>query len=101
MPLNEKYLLMFLYLLSLFFLYPAIVHLLMNQFDFLSNILTAGRFWIIIRVFFSGPALIVLGLIVFSRYRWFNVNRLIGFVLMCTGVCWMYILLSDIINEAA
>lgn len=87
--------------MSLFFLYPVAAHVLMYQIGHLSDKLPHGKIWITIQVFLSGPALFILGLILYFKYGQSRVNKIFGVTLVLIGLYWFYNLLSDVIDEAA
>jgi len=79
----------------------VIAHILMYRFDFMFDKLPHGRFWVYIQIFLSGPAVIILGLLLYFKYGQLLLNKICGVVLILIGVYWLYTLVSDIINEAA
>jgi len=50
---------------------------------------------------FSGPALIILGLVLYLKYGKLVLNKIIGIALVLAGIYWLYVLITDIIKEAA
>jgi carbon starvation protein CstA len=96
-----NYKIVLVYGLSLFFLYPVVTHVLMYRMFYLVDKLPHGQFWSFIQICFSGPALIILGLVLYQRYRQIALNKIIGIALVLAGIYWLYVLISDIIKEAA
>lgn len=89
------------YLLGLFFLYPVAAHILMYDIGYFVNKLPHGQGWITVQVFLSGPLLVITGLIIYFKYGRLKLNKFSGILFVLIGVYWLYILLSDIIGEAA
>lgn len=89
------------YFLSLLFLYPVIAHILMYRLGYLVDKLPHGQFWLYMQIFLSGPAVIILGLLLYLKYGQIILNKIIGIALVLVGVYWLYVLVSDIIKEAA
>jgi hypothetical protein len=97
--LNYKLALM--YFLSILFLYPIAAYILMYRMGYLVDKLPHGQFWTYIQIFLSGPAIIILGSLLYLRKEKLIWNKIIGITLVLIGVCWLYILFSDIVKEAA
>jgi len=89
------------YFLSLLFLYPVVVHILMYRIGYLTDRLPHGQFWIYIQIFLSGPALVILGSLLYFKYGQIILNKVLGVVFVLFGIYWLFILVSDLINEAA
>ena len=89
------------FLLSLFFLYPVFAHVLMFELGYMVDMLPHGQFWVVIQVFLSAPAIIILGLILFFKYDKSVFSKAWGFLLFLIGVYWLYFLINDLINKAA
>lgn len=96
-----NYQIVLVYFLSLLFLYPVVAHILMYRLGYLVDKLPHGQFWIYMQIFLSGPAIIILGLVLYFKYRQIKLNKFIGIALVLIGLYWLYILISDIIKEAA
>ena len=97
---KDKYIIVFLYLSVVFFLYPVAAHILMYQLGYMTDKLPHGKFWIYTQIFFSGPALIILGLVLYFKYGKI-INRILGILLITIALYWLYNIISDVINEAA
>ena len=89
------------YFLSLLFLYPVVAHILMYRLGYLVDKLPHGQFWLYMQIYLSGPAVIILGLLLYFKYGQIMLNKIIGITLFLVGVYWLYVLISDIIKEAA
>ena len=89
------------YFLSLLFLYPVVAHVLMYRMGYLVDKLPHGHFWVYMQIFLSGPAVIILGLVLYLKYRQIVLNKIIGVILVLVGIYWLYVLIGDIIKEAA
>lgn len=96
-----NYQMVLVYFLSLLFLYPVIAHILMYRLGYLVDKLPHGQFWLYMQIFLSGPAVIILGLLLYLKYGQIILNKIIGIALVLVGVYWLYVLVSDIIKEAA
>lgn len=96
-----NYQIVLVYFLSLFFLYPIAAHILMYKMGYLVDKLPHSSFWIKIQIFLSGPAIIILGSVLYFKYSQIKLNKVFGAVLVSIGIYWLYILISDIIKEAA
>jgi hypothetical protein len=97
---RTNYQLILLYLLGIFFLYPVLAHILMYQLDILTDKLPHGKFWLYMQVFFCGPALIILGLILYFKFVSI-INRIVAIMLLVIGFYWLYNVVVTIIKEAA
>ena len=89
------------YFLSLLFLYPVVAHILMYKIGFLTDKLPHGQFWIYIQIFLSSPAVVILGLLLYFKYGQVVLNKVFGVAFILIGLYWLYVLVSDIIKEAA
>ena len=89
------------YFLSLLFLYPVVAHILMYRLGYLVDKLPHGQFWVYMQIILSGPAVIILGLLLYFKYGQIKLNKIIGIGLVLVGIYWLYVLISDIIKEAA
>jgi len=98
---KANYQIVLVYLLSLLFLYPVIAHILMYRIGYLVDKLPHGQFWVYMQIFLSGPAIIILGLLLYYKYRQIKPNKIIGVTFVLIGIYWLYILITDIIKEAA
>lgn len=96
-----NYQIVLVYLLSLLFLYPVVAHILMFRIGYLVDKLPHGQFWVYMQIFLSGPAIIILGLVLYFKYGQIKLNKFIGIALVLIGLYWLYILINDIIKEAA
>lgn len=96
-----NYRLVFVYFISLLFMYPVFAHILMYRFGYFVDKLPHGKFWIFIQIFLSGPALLAIGFILYFKYREIKINKFIGIAYLLVGIYWLYILIGDIIKEAA
>lgn len=96
-----NYQLIFVYFLSLLFLYPVAAHLLMYRFGYLFDKMPHGHLWVYIQVFLSGPAMVILGSLLYFKFKQIKLNKFIGIALVLIGLYWLYILFYDIIKEAA
>jgi hypothetical protein len=90
-----------LYFLAITSFYPVVAHILMYQLGLLIDKLPHGTFWIYTQIFISGPALIILGLLLYCKYGYLIVNKICGVLFFSIGSCWLYVLISDIVNESA
>jgi hypothetical protein len=90
-----------LYLLGIFFLYPVIAHILMYQLGYMTDELPHGKFWMYMQIFISGPALIILGFLLYFKYGRFVINKIFGILFLIIGFYWLYNVVSDVIKEAA
>lgn len=95
-----NYQIIVLYLLSIVFLYPVIAHILMYQLDYMTDKLPHGKFWMYMQIFFSGPALIILGLLLYFKYGGLT-NKILGVLLFVIALYWLYNVVNDVIKEAA
>ena len=98
---NVNYKIAFIYASSLLFLYPVIAHIVMYRMGYLVDKLPHGQFWSFIQICFSGPSLIILGLLLYFRYYQIKANKFFGVAIALIGVYWLYVLISDIVQEAA
>jgi hypothetical protein len=96
-----NYQIVLVYLLSLLFLYPVAAHILMYKIGYLVDRLPHSSFWIKIQIFLSGPGIIILGSILYFKYGQIKLNKIFGAVFVLIGIYWLYILIVDIIKEAA
>lgn len=56
--------------------------------------------FVVPRVFFSGPILLIVGLVLLVKFKRL-VHRLFGLLFLAGGVIWMVLLAKEIIEEAA
>jgi len=96
-----SYQIIVLYLLGIVFLYPIMAHTLMYQLGYMTDELPHGKFWMYMQIFFSGPALIILGLVLYFKYGVFTLNKIFGVLFLIIGIYWLYTVISDVIKEAA
>ena len=96
-----NYQMVLVYFLSLLFLYPVVAHILMYRLGYLVDKLPHGQFWVYMQIILSGPAVIILGLLLYFKYGQIKLNKIIGIGLVLVGIYWLYVLISDIIKEAA
>jgi hypothetical protein len=85
----------------LVFIFPVAAHILMYKMGYFVDKLPRGPIWSIIQIFFSGPALIMTGYPLYFKYGHIILNKIIGALLILIGIYWLYILISDIVGEAA
>ena len=97
---KESYQIVFVYLMAIIFLYPVMAHILMYQLGYMTDKLPHGKFWMYMQIFFSGPVLIVLSLLLFFKYKGV-INRILAVFLLAIAVYWLYNLINDIIQESA
>src|SRR5688572_29814062 len=95
-----NYQLFLLYLVATIFLYPIMAHILMYKLGFMTDKLPHGKFWMYMQIFFSGPALAILGLVLYFKYGGI-VNRILGMLFFIIAIYWLYNIISDVIKEAA
>jgi len=98
---KEGYQISALYLLGIVFLYPVMAHILMYQLRYRTGELPHGKFWMYMQIFFSGPALIILGLVLYFKYGGLTLNKIFGILFLLIGVYWVYNVIIDVIKEAA
>ena len=98
---NVSYQIIVLYLLGIVFLYPIIAHILMYQLGYMTDELPHGKFWMYVQIFISGPALVILGFLLYFKYGRFAVNKICGILFLIIGFYWLYNVISDVIKEAA
>ena len=67
---------------------------------FMTDKLPHGKFWMYMQIFFSGPALAILGLVLYFKYGGI-VNRILGMLFFIIAIYWLYNIISDVIKEAA
>lgn len=87
------------YLFAILALYPVARYLLVFQLELFSNDLTDK--FIIARIFFSGPVLLIMGLILFFKYKKNIINRILGILFSIIGLFWIIEIVLTIIKEAA
>jgi hypothetical protein len=73
----------------------------MYQIGYLIDMLPHGQFWINIQIILSGPALIILGIILCTKFNQYIMNRFLGVSLILVGIYWLCILIIDVFKEAA
>ncbi len=86
------------YLLAVIALYPIARYLVVFKLDLLPGVEDG---FIVARVFFSGPVLILTGLILFFQVDKKILNRAFGFCFTSIGLIWMFKVAQTIIQEAA
>jgi hypothetical protein len=96
-----SYQIIVLYLAGIVFLYPVMAHILMYQLGYMTDELPHGKYWMYMQIFFSGPALIILGLLLYFKYGGLTINKIFGVLFLIIGVYWLYNVISDVIKEAA
>jgi hypothetical protein len=96
-----SYQIIVLYLAGIVFLYPVMAHILMYQLGYMTDELPHGKYWTYMQIFFSGPVLIILGLLLYFKYRGLTINKIFGVLFLIIGVYWLYNVISDVIKEAA
>lgn len=87
-------------ILSIFFLYPIIAHVLMYELGYFTDMLPHGKYWVYLQIFLSGPALLIIGLILYNKYGR-TTTKIIGLLLIVISVYWLYDVVSQVIKEAA
>lgn len=87
------------YLLAMFLLYPVMAHILMYQLGYMTDKLPHGKFWMYMQIFISGPALIILGLLLYFKYGGLA-NKILGVLFLVIALYWLYNVISDVIKEA-
>jgi hypothetical protein len=73
----------------------------MYQVGFMTDKLPHGQIWLYIQIFISGPALIIIGLMLYLKHSYKTLNKLLGGLLFLIGIYWFYNLIRDIMGEAA
>ena len=96
-----SYQIIVMYLLGIVFLYPIMAHIIMYQLGYMIDELPHGKFWMYMQIFFSGPALIILGFIICFKYGDFIINKICGLLFFIIGFYWLFNVVSDVIKEAA
>ncbi len=96
-----KYKIFLLHILTFFFIYPVFAQVLMYDFGMFTERLPHNHYWIAIQVFFSGPALIIIGLIFIVLFKQKILYRYWGGLLILVGVCWLVEIIITVIQEAA
>jgi hypothetical protein len=82
-------------------LYPVIAHVLMYKLGYLVDKLPHEQFWMTVQILLSGPALIILGLLLIRRYGQVKFNVVYGVTLILIGIFWLSMLVTETIGEAA
>ena len=90
-----------LYLIGIVFLYPVMAHILMYQLGYMIDELPHGEFWMYMQIFFSGHALIILGLLLYFKYGSVTINKIFGVLFLIIAFYWLYYVISGVIKEAA
>jgi hypothetical protein len=54
-----------------------------------------------VRVFFSAPMLIILGLLLITKFKGDVIHRIFGIVFLLSGIAWAIEIISTIIEESA
>jgi len=80
-------------------LYPVLAHIIMYKLDIFTNKLPHGAFWELIQIFFSGPVLLIAGLLLLFRAKAI-LARILGLLLIGLSIYWLYGLVTEIINES-
>ncbi len=88
------------YILAAIFFYPIIAHILMYKLGYFTDNLPHGKGWLFIQIFLSSPALIFLGTKLYLKYGYQVINKILGVFLILIGLYWLYMLISDIAEEA-
>ncbi len=97
---SKNYQIILVYLLGMIFLYPVLAHILMYQLGYMTDRLPHGKVWIYMQIFISGPALIILGLLLYFKYGGIA-NKILGILFFAIALYWLYNVISDVIKEAA
>lgn len=95
-----SYQIILVYLFAMILLYPVMAHILMYQLGYMTDRLPHGKFWMYMQIFISGPALIILGLLLYFKYGGL-VNKILGTLFLVIALYWLYNVISDVIKEAA
>lgn len=89
------------YVVALVCLYPVTAHIAMYQFGYMQDKLPHGPLWLYVQIFLSGPFLIIVGLLLYFKFGQLFVNKIFGATFCIVGLCWLYVIVTDIIKEAA
>lgn len=73
----------------------------MCKIGFFTDELPYDHFWVYIQIFLSSPSVIILGMILYFKYGQVVLNKVLGIIFVLIGLYWLYILVWDIIKEAA
>ncbi len=95
-----SYQIILVYLFAAILLYPIMAHILMYQLGYMTDKLPHGKFWMYMQIFISGPALIILGLLLYFKYGG-GPNKILGILFLIIALYWLYNVVSDVIKEAA
>jgi hypothetical protein len=94
------YQIIFLYVVGIFFLYPILAHILMYQLGYMTDILPQGKFWLYTQIYISAPVLIILGLLLYFKYKG-PANKVFGVLFLIIALYWIYNVVNDVIKETA
>lgn len=95
-----NYQLIFIYLLSIFLAYPVVAHILMYEFDYMTDQLARSSNWGFIQVLFSGPGLVVSGLMLCFKFPG-KIHKTFGIIFFVAGAFWLFCVIDSLIKEAA
>jgi hypothetical protein len=95
---NDLQVLLLTYSIATFFSFAILRYVLFFTFNL--NPAAEDRF-VVIRVFFSGPVLMAIGVVLRTKFKESGWHRLFGVLFMMGGVVWMALLIKTAIEETA
>ena len=96
MNLHINYKLVILYILIVLALFPILRYIVVFQ---LLNLNYLEDRFIVPRIIFSGPGLIIIGIILISNFK-SSINKSLGGLSILTGIVWLIFIFKAILEEA-
>ena len=100
MILRAKHKLVICYALGLLLLYPVAYYYLAEGFSNQGNQWVSGPFWVSVRLFISGPGLLIIGLVIIFMMNISWIHRIVGALFALIGVGWSIIIIRELIMLA-
>ena len=97
---NNRIMMVTAYLLGVFFLYPIVVHILMNDLNMWQYEIPDSDFWYFIQVFISHWGLISVGSFLAYKYGFIKINKILGILFIIIGIYWLYRIIEEYIKLA-
>ena len=96
-----KYRFIILNILALVLLYPILAYVIMYDLALWVEKLPYNRYWIFTQLFFSGPGLIAIGIVMILSTKVKVIHQIWGGLLTLIGLLWVIEIITTIISEAA